>query len=276
MFTTILKAIGAFFSKLLGSPDGRTFLVAVIAVILGILLLRSCNDLNNEKRTSKQNQAAADTAMQIAKNKDNQLSYQKAAYEGTVSDLKKKNDSLYKAYQAEKGSVKIISIVKPRINEPLISLDNQLVIINDTLRGLKFSKTTPLRSIEGMTTFGFTRTLKKDSLFYRLSAGTTTISKDETSIELVTGLKEDKGVYSIFVTPKTPGVTITNIEGAIIDKSTLFGSNTSPLATPISTKRGGLGFNIGLGMMPAIYDGGVHIVFGPTLSIGYNYNVVRF
>jgi len=266
----MLSAIGSFFSKLFSSPNGRTFLIAAVAVWLLISKFQACNALKEMDRLKEQNLAALKD-METVKNKNGELSYQRALFEGTAKDLKKSNDSLYQALKAEKGNVKIITIVNTKWTSPTISMDNLLIALNDSTKGLKWSNKSPWYTIEGMSTFGFKQTAT--SLDFR--AGTTTISKNELLLSLVTGLKEEDGVYKIFITPKTPGVVITNIEGAIIDKKTLLGNNVSPLANS-SVKRGGIGIHIGLGVMPLLGSNGIRLGVGPVISIGYQYHVFRF
>ncbi len=266
----MLSKIASFFLKLITTPNGRTFLALVVIAILVIMKIQSCNALNEADRLAKQNQAALKD-MEIVKNKNGELSYQKALSEGTAKDLKKTNDSLYKALKAEKGNVKFIASAGVSWKSPEIIVDNQLFAINDTTKGLKWSNKNDYHTIEGMSTFGFVQTQKS----YRLSAGQTTISKDEVNLSLITGLKEENGIYKIFITPKTPGVTISNIEGAIIDKKTILGNNISPLVDS-KAKKGGLGIHAGIGIMPMVNSTGVSLGWGPVISVGYNYNVIRF
>jgi hypothetical protein len=56
-----------------------------------------------------------------------------------------------------------------------------------------------------------------DSLTHKISPGKTKIKEDVIGFSFVTGLREKDNSLEIFVTPKYPGMTITSMEGAIID-----------------------------------------------------------
>lgn len=267
----MLTLIGSYLSRLIATPNGRQFLMLATIVVLFILLMRKCGDTDEIERLKTQNEASA-KAMEVVKTKSGKLSYEKALYEGTAKQLKKANDSLYKALKDEKGNVKIIVRVKPVYSEPPVVMDNKLLTINDTTKGLEWEHKTPHRYIKGLSTFNFVKGVDG----YRFGAGKTTILNDSLKFDLITGLKEENGVFKIFVTPKTPNLVISNIEGAIIDKASLFGPPKSPLVTPTSKNRGGIGIGVGLGAMPTLGTNGVGIKFGPVISIGYNFNFIKF
>jgi len=267
----MLTVIGSYFSRLVTTPGGRQFLLLAAVVILFVLLMQKCGDAKELERLKAQNEAST-KAMQVVKTKSGKASYERALYEGTAKQLKKANDSLYKALKDEKGNVKIITIIKPVFSQPSVTMDNKLVWLNDSMKGLEWEHKTAYRYIKGLSTFKFVKGV--DS--YRFGAGTTTILNDSLKFELVTGLKEENGIFKIFVTPKTPNLVISSLEGAIIDKASLFGPPKSPLVTPASKNRGGIGVGIGIGVMPTIGTNGIGLKVGPTISIGYNFNFIKF
>lgn len=267
----MLNVIGTYFMRLFTSPNGRSFLLLVVCAILFILLLHKCGTEKELARLKKQNEAST-KAMEIVKTKSGKLSYEKALYEGTAKQLKKANDSLYKALKDQKGNVKVIVKIKPVYSEPPITMDNKLLAINDTTKGLAWEHKTPYRYIKGLSTFNFVKGLDG----YRFGAGKTTILNDSLKFDIITGLKEEDGVFKIFVTPKTPNLVITNIEGAIIDKASLLGPQKSPLVTTSNKNRGGIGIGIGAGVMPTLNTNGVGIRVGPVITVGYTFNFIKF
>lgn len=267
----MLSSLGSYFMRLLTSPNGRSFLLLIVCAILFALLWRKCGTEKELARLKKQNEESA-KEMQVVKTKSGKLSYERALFEGTAKQLKKANDSLYKALKDEKGNVKIIVRVKPVYSEPPITMDNRLLAINDTTKGLEWEHKTSYRYIKGLSTFNFVKGVDG----YRFGAGKTTILNDSLKFDLITGLKEEGGVFKIFVTPKTPNLVINNIEGAIIDKASLFGPPKSPLVTPTPKNRGGIGMNIGIGVMPVLKANGIGLNVGPVITIGYNYTFIKF
>lgn len=267
----MLTSIGSYFMRLLTSPNGRTFLLLGICVVLFILLMRKCGDEKELGRLKAQNEASV-KAMQIVKTKSGKISYEKALYEGTAKQLKKTNDSLYKELKDQKGDVKVIVHTEIKWRDKPVVLDNKMTFVNDTTRGLEWEHKSSYRFIKGISTFHIAPT--KDS--YRLSAGKTTILNDSLKLDIITGIKEENGIFKIFVTPKTPGMTIGNIEGAIIDKPSLIGPPTSPFVTPKQKNRGGIGVHIGVGAMPVLKSNGVGLNYGPVISVGYGFNFIKF
>lgn len=273
MFSKILSVSVGPVWNFVKSDNGQKFILTAVVVILIMMKVSSCNALKEADRVNNQNKVALSEAMETIKNKDNTYTYQKALFEGTSKDLKKTNDSLYVALKKEKGNVKIIAIATATTSAPKVTVDNKLIAINDTTKGLKWADSTSNHNVEGISTFHFVQGANNT---FKLSAGQTTISKNESHFSLVTGLKEEKGIYKIFITPKDSSVKITDIEGAIIDKATLFGPPVSPLNTPAARKKGGIGIHIGIGMMPLFGTSGIKFGFGPVLSVGYQYHLISF
>jgi len=103
-------------------------------------------------------------------------------------------------------------------------------------------------------------------------AGVTRINEDKMGFSFTTGLREKDKALEIFITPKYPGMEITDIEGAIIDPQ-----KSDVLKKMFPQKKWYIGPQMGIGL-----GGGYNVTgtpaFGPMiyLGVGVGYGVFRF
>ena len=88
----------------------------------------------------------------------------------------------------------------------------------------------------------------------------TSINTNTFGMSLVTGLKEGKDNYEIFIKSDYPGFTVTNIQGAIIDKS-MVQSNESAVV---------IGPSLGYGV---VFNPGGTVSHGVTVGVTATYNL---
>jgi hypothetical protein len=88
----------------------------------------------------------------------------------------------------------------------------------------------------------------------------------------VTGLREKDKALEIFVTPKYPGMTVTQIEGAVIDPY-----KSDVLKKMFPNKKFSLGPYVGVGVGAGVGLNGKPI-FGPVFNIGVGlqYSIIKF
>lgn len=145
-----------------------------LIIIILMLSVYSCNEHTQRKYAearSLQMEAALSEAMETIKNKNNELSAQKALLIGTEEDLKKlaeeKNglgqevSKLVLALEAEKTKktkVKIITLVESQLVNPQITMQNEILKADaEGYTRLVFQYSDDFRELEGMSTFKITQ-----------------------------------------------------------------------------------------------------------------------
>jgi hypothetical protein len=216
----------------------------IIAVIVAVLVAAffymgwQINSLKTQLAIAKNNVAALKDTVRVVKTKNGELETVKLALMADKKSLKDLSDSLYKEVKNEKGSVKYITKagatikLHVTIEVPSISTDSTIQWAYDR------EDSGGSRHLAGIST-----------------RATTKITRDELSLTLITGLKErDDKKMEIFIRTKYPGVTFTDIEGAIIDPTKAivkppdkrfgFGPCASIILDPTGAIRYGIGVSV--------------------------------
>ena len=124
------------------------------------------------------------------------------------------------------------------------------------------------RSIAGESKFR-TDTIKtivdgKEKIDFKVTPLNTLLSKDDIKFNLITGLREKDGKVEIFARSDYPNLTITDLEGAIIDPK-----NHPVLKQFTKQKRWGVGPYFGIGI-------GTDLKFIPQIGVGITFSLIKF
>ncbi len=231
----ILLMLSSYFKR-----NKRSLLLfGLVAFLLfyNVYQIRELKEAKRKVAVAEHNLNVANDSLRTTIAKNGQIEYNKLSFIfQELSDLKKANKELYDEVIATKG--KVNAIVK-----------TDAVVLHDTTKLI----VTPHILDSNITAhFVFDTTYSKGNFRKRAgytkydmktSTATGELTKDETGISLITGIKNlDKGKPEIFVRSNYPGLTITDIEGAVLDKN-LF-KKRQPLVTVGAT----------FGWTPVTYD----------------------
>jgi hypothetical protein len=258
--------LGSILSVLTNKKYREILLIGGIIVMV-LLMLKQCNTARALQKKNKQNVDALTQNMEIIKNKDGEVSFQKSLVVASKKELAELNgeySSLADELKKEKGKVKIITKIEVKYQSDTVELKNELDSCEVGKYCLGWGVTDSFRTLEGITSFGIDR----DSLSLKITPGITTITKDEIILDLITGIKTVDGIDKIFITPKNPNVIVGNITGAIIENKGGGFINTK------TKKKFHVGIHAGYGML---YDSQVNVVrLGPSATIGITYSLFQF
>jgi hypothetical protein len=219
-----------------------------------------------EVKRIQANLIATNDVLRIVSTRTRDIEYNKLTYLAKdLSDLKKLNQELYEEVKATKGAVKLIQkgsykivrdtiplIVKTEVNDSSLSLTSKY----DT----SFSQ-------------GNYRYLSmKHTYDFKTKLGSGLILKDSIGFTATTGLKKTNLGYEIFFQPKYPGMSVTSLEGAIIDKN-FFSQSSSKKKTPVLT------LGMSFGWTPITYDWKTKVIdFNANRlggMIGLDFNIIE-
>jgi len=226
----------------------NNIIALIITVLIFIFSISGCVYKCNRDQINilKQNLRAAQDTIEVVKLSNGNLLYEKAAYILNEKDL-------LKQLNMTKEELKEI---KKKAGRPIYITDIQTIIKYDTINTTKDSiiyrngdlDYTFKHNDEWLSFRG--HTLIKDSI------PSTQIFDITIPTALKVGLTKD---YNIFVEPTNPYMSITSIEGAILDKSSI-------IKKPKITH----GLTIGLGVQYGILNKQFDI--GPQISYGLHIN----
>jgi len=264
----ILEAVWKFINS-------KFFGYAVVIVLI-LFLAGQCKrntDLKRENRIREQNIAAANDSIKTYKDKNGQLTSEKAVWILTEKDLKKENKDLYDKVKAQDG--RIISL-----NNAVFQLKQDTAILHDSIRYLRSVIGKPVDLGDGVWKLPWELHYRWDSKNYDDFYGHTIIQVDTTTfavthkntlldrregnIELEFGEKVVDGKYNVYVTTRYPGLSTKSLEGVFIDPN-----SNKDIKKLIEKDHWFTGFSVSVGITPT-WDF-IHkqptIVIGPT--IGY-------
>jgi len=266
--TFILELLKSFFNWLKDPNHQRWFLIMalVIAVLLGV---QQCNNNKALKNEMAQNEYALRDTIHVMNNKLNELYSTKAVTVGKLDDLKKFNDELYKEVKKMKGDVAEIAKVTMKIQfveKTIVSTLTKYpdgsyhIDWADTIKGYKDY----YRELVGTSMFKLDSSKGK---IEPINVGTK-LSKDFTSIDLVTGLwKSDvSGKWEIFVRNSNPNVKF-QLNGHVVqDKIEQISSTYDPV-------RWHIGFYAGVGMNGPMTPDWYKLSVGYQIGFGIQYTI---
>jgi hypothetical protein len=237
----------------------NTIFVVTIA-ILAFLLLKQCNkvqDLKLENKVGVQNIIALNDSIRIVKNKWDEEITLKNTYITSGKELENINKNLSDKIKKLEGDVLYASNIISSIKTDTIFIENEVIRYPDGTNQLSWSYNKDYgngnsRFLDGNSRFSIDLS---DSTFSILDKGTS-ITRDITNLSILTGLTELDESYQIFVKTDYPGITFSNIEGAILDKKR-FLKQTQPnwifgpsiyIGVGVDPKNATAGPQIGLGI----------------------------
>lgn len=237
--------------------------IIVAAVIFAFLWFQQCDrnsklraELKLEQKKNDQNLAAMNEVIKIVKKQNGDIEASKAAYIGSLADLKQYNEKLYQQLQDQKG---LLAGLHADINiklDSLLSKGDKPVQYNDSTYGIKFNaKYDDMNlhnSISGETKF----TVRKKEII----PIHTMIFSNEMKIGITYGFREFKDRYEVFAVSKSDKITFDELEGFY------------------TLKKDGAQKKLKWGLGPQVgvtYSLG-SMKFMPYVGLGLSYNIVRF
>jgi len=187
----------------------------IILLLTLIVIFIKYNNIKNKSDISDQNIKALTDSIRIVKDKYGREVASKNVLVTKNKDLKNLNSDLDNELKKIKGEVYDLRKIVAKIKGDTIYIPNVLITYPDNIIGLKFS-------YEKNYDLNNSRVLEGESKFKIIDSITvkpysTTIIKDEISFDIITGLRKKDGNIEIFVTSNYPNLTISKIDGAIID-----------------------------------------------------------
>jgi len=217
--------------------------VVAIIVVVFFYMGWKINSLSSKLAIAQGNVSALKDTMRVVKTKNGELESVKLALLADKESLKNLSDSLYNEVKIEKGKVKYIVTTNVVVKHDTVNAQN-IVVTDSSIQWIYDREDSGgARHLAGISTKAVTK-----------------ITRDELSLNLVTGLKErDDKKLEIFVRSKYPGVTFSSIEGAVLDptkpvvvppsKRFSFGPCVSAVLDPTGVIRYGLGVSVQWGLL---------------------------
>jgi hypothetical protein len=248
-------------------------LIAVIA-ILCLLLFRQCDsnlDLKSQIEIQNMNLDALKDTVRVQKNKAGEATYVRKALLADKKSLEKLNKDLKDELDKQEGKVIVIERVVTETKVDTQYVNNFLSSYGNNKFSLdwKYDSTFSANNYRKFSGKSF---FIVDTLNNKVLPGITRIDQDEMGFSFVTGLREKDKALEIFVTPKYPGMTVTQIEGAVIDPY-----KSDVLKKMFPNKKFSLGPYVGVGVGAGVGLNG-NPIFGPVFNIGVGlqYSIIKF
>ena len=220
----------------------------VALVVMALLLFRQCSTTQNLKddlAIANQNQIALNDSVRVIKNKWGQDIYLKNILITDKKNLENLNADLSKEIKKLKGDILVLISAQGSIGHgdpvPPITITNTVTKYPDGLNELKWKFDTIYSPGNSRTLAGYSQ-FRIDTLNGNILDRGTKITEDKIKFKVSTGLTELDDTYQIFIKSDYPGLTFTQIDGAILDKKRFM-----KVQEPT-------------------------VVWGPSISIGYGVN----
>jgi len=231
-------------------------------MIMLLLFLRQCSitdSLKDALMVSTQNQKALNDSVRTTTNKLGEQVFLKNTLIAEGNQLKELNRDLYNEVKNLKGDVKMISTAAASIKSDPVYITNIVTEYPDGMIDIAWGYDTIFSKGNSRRLAGISK-IQYDSTKV-LDKGTT-ITTDELSMSITTGLLKLDGSYQIFVKSNYPGMVISDIQGSIIDKRMVQSDESTWIFGPY--------VGVGMGVDP------MNRTIGPNVSIGlgltYNLN----
>lgn len=258
--------IGSIFksiTKFLLDKDNQRFILLVLfalAVVAAVQYRDSYKDQIQETERQVNNIEALQDSVREYRTENGKIGSERRAFQTTAEQLKQLSDSLSQALEEERGNVKVITQTEFVTVRDTVYLESTVSMLDPSTYKLSFNLNesyggSNFRDLEGYTSF------KWDTTSTQPYDGETVITKDQIGMDLITGVREEEGNYSIFIRTNYPNVQFGNIEGALIDLEQYTESDKSRWGVGISS---GYGYSLG------------NSTFSPYIGIGVNYNLIEF
>jgi hypothetical protein len=258
-------------TKLLKNKD---ILFLVIIAIMLIFALKQCSNASNLKsqlEIQNLNLDALNDTVRLQKNKAGEDTYVRKTLLADKKSLEKLNKDLKEELDKQEGKVIFIERVVTRTKVDTHYVDNYLTSYGNNKFSLDWKYDT-IFSVNNYRKFSGNSFFTLDTLNNNIIPGSTRINEDEFGFSFVTGLREKGKALEIFVTPRYPGMVITEIEGAVIDPH-----KSEILKKMFSDKKFSVGPYVGIGF-GAGYGINGQPIMGPVfnLGLGIQYSIFKF
>jgi len=205
------------------------------------------------------NQLVLNDSITTYRDKAGDLTYEKGILIASEKELKDLNKELYDEVKNLVGNPKIVIKNTVTIKEVPFEVHTYITQYPNGYTGLNWSRDTTYSIGNYQKLAGETRFIY-DSLGIRNP--TTFINSNEIGMSFITGIKEGKDHYEIFIKSDYPGFVVTDIQGAILDKK-MVTSKESPVV---------FGPSIGYGV---VFNPSGNISHGFTVGLTATYNLNR-
>jgi hypothetical protein len=238
-------------------------ILMIVIVVLALLYLKQCNrssNLNSDLKIANMNQLVLNDSITTYKDKAGDLTYQKGILIASEKELKDLNKELYNEVKDLKGNPKIVIQERIRIKEVPFAVPTYITQYPDGYTGLNWRRDTTYSAGNYQYLSGETKFIY-DSLGIRNP--TTFINTNEIGISFITGIKEGKDHYEIFIKSDYPGFTVTDIQGSILDKKMVTTNESSVVFGP----------SIGYGV---VFNPSGNISHGVTVGVTATFNLNKY
>jgi len=252
----------------------KDILLLVVIAILCLLLFRQCDgnlDLKSQIKIQNMNLDALKDTVRIQKNKAGENTYVIKALLSDKKSLERLNKDLKDELDKQKGKVIVIERVITETEVDTQYIYNYLSSYGNNKFSLdwKYDSTfseNNYRKFSGKSFFTV------DTINNKVLPDITRIDQDEMGFSFVTGIREKDKSLEIFVTPKYPGMKVTQIEGAVIDPA-----KSDVLKKMFPNKKFSIGPYVGVGIGAGVGINGSPI-FGAVFNIGVGlqYSIIKF
>lgn len=238
-------------------------ILMIVIVVIALLYLKQCNRSSNLKSDliiANMNQQVLGDSITTYVDKAGDLTYEKGILIASEKELKDLNRELYDEVKHLIDNPKIVIMERIIIKEVPFEVPTYITQYPDGSTGLKWRRDTTYsignyQKLAGETKFIY------DSLGIRNPS--TLISSNEFGISFITGIKEGKDHYEIFIKSDYPGFTVTDIQGAILDKRMVTSNESSVVFGP----------SIGYGV---VFNPNGNINHGVTVGVTATFNLNKY
>jgi hypothetical protein len=175
-----------------------------------------------------------------------------------LSELKNYNINLYNQLKNVEGN--LMSYINSKVQGKLDTLvtNNQIVKYSATDYGLKFDfnykDSTYSQSLEGVSNFSF----RNNTMF----PGKTLLTKNEFTLGITYGIKEDNDKYQVFALSKSPYIKFEDLEGGYFLKK--------QITTPTKITKWHVGPYVGCGLNSDLNGTNFRLGWSTGVSVQYN------
>lgn len=193
-------------------------ILMLVIVVLLLLYLRQCNrssNLDSDLTIANMNQQVLNDSITTYRDKAGSLTYEKGILISSEKELKDLNKELYDEVKDLTDNPKIVIKESVVTKEVPFEVPTYINVYLDGSTGLAWIRDTTYsegnyQKIGGETRFTY------DSL--GIHNPFTIIDSNEIGMSFITGIKEGKDHYEIFIKSDYPGFIVTDIQGSILDK----------------------------------------------------------
>ena len=250
------------------------FLLAFFVLIL--LFLHQCDSTKNWKSKyefnetkNAQNIKALTDSLSKKQNKNGDITFEKALASMPKEELKKTFPELFDKLEAEFGEVKVIThtVVKyintGSVINKIAKLDSNQFVLNS----IYYSSDSSIYIDATNTFFARIDSSNLSRIKLDVKSGMSKYNRIEFKTGFSTGIKEENGIYSIFLTPDNKSIVVTDLKGA--DVSNMFINNKDV----VKHKHFSIGPYIGYG---AVFASGNKMYHGVSAGISIQYSLFSF